>query len=82
MKFPLYFQCSFNRPNLIYQVREKDTNVIQNIEEFIIKAYKNKPGIIYCCTIKECEDLKKKLAKLIKCDFYHGSMTDQKRSEV
>ena len=54
MKNALYFQNSFNRSNIIYQIKkkEKDDKVILDISEFIKNNYLKKSGIIYCCTIK------------------------------
>jgi len=46
---------------------------------FIIRS-----GIIYCCTIKDCEDISNKLNSnyKLKCAYYHGSMAVKERSEV
>ena len=46
-----FFQSSFNRPNLYYEVREKTKRVLADIEKIIYK-YKNKSGIIYCLSKK------------------------------
>ena len=50
------FKASFNRPNLYYEVRTKDSEV----EKDIIKYIKNnigKSGIIYCLSRKKVEEL-------------------------
>ena len=46
---------------------------------FIQSTYPNKSGIIYCSTIKACEDLAAKLGKHLKVGTYHGSMSEQDR---
>lgn len=52
MKRSQYFQSSFNRPNLIYEVREKKStkmdDVLKEMANFIKEKYKNKSGIVYC----------------------------------
>lgn len=42
MDYPYYFQCSFNRPNLIYEVREIDKKkIFEDMNKFINENYKN-----------------------------------------
>ena len=72
MHMPLFFQCSFNRPNLIYQVRQKDSETVKEIVKFVREIYPNKAGIIYCCTVKDCEDVANKLGMSLKCGVYHA----------
>ncbi len=53
----LYFQSSFNRPNLFYEVkaRKKGADYFQDLADLIQKRFKNQCGIIYCATVKACE---------------------------
>jgi len=44
----LYFQASFNRENIIYHIREKKKDYLEEIAIFINNTYPNKSGIIYC----------------------------------
>ena len=45
---------------------------------------KNKSGIIYCVSRKDCERLAENLRRNhgVKCDFYHADLSYNKRSEV
>ena len=43
----LYFQSSFNRPNLIFEVRKKTRDSLYEIQKFINKNYPKKSGIVY-----------------------------------
>ncbi|KAL6041592.1 DNA helicase [Balamuthia mandrillaris] len=49
------FTMSFNRPNLIYQVKKKSKSVIKDIAQWITKNYQGMSGIIYCLSRDECE---------------------------
>lgn len=55
MKNPFYFQSSFNRPNLFYEVREKNKEFILDMKRLIIEDFKNQTGIIYCSSVKTCQ---------------------------
>ena len=82
----VYFQSSFNRPNLFYQIRNKKKikNIAKDLSEILNERFKNKSGIIYCISKKECESLCKELKTQhgIKCDFYHASLTVKKRQDI
>jgi bloom syndrome protein len=55
------FTSSFNRPNLLYEVRKKNKSTIDDIVQFINSKYKNKVGIIYCLSRNETEQVAEKL---------------------
>ena len=55
MKDCLYFQSSFNRENLIYYIREKKKDHLDEIAAFIKNVYDKKSGIIYCLRKNEAE---------------------------
>ncbi|MCL1938479.1 MAG: DNA helicase RecQ [Candidatus Azobacteroides sp.] len=75
------FKSSFNRPNLYYEVRQKDKNVDREIVKFI-KAHANKSGIVYCLSRKKVEDFTEILkANGINALAYHAGMDSQTRSE-
>ena len=86
MKHALFFQSSFNRPNLFYEVRSKTKihSLIEDIGTFIQRNYPNSPGIIYCNSKKTCEELSKLLCRNyhVKCSFYHAGLEVSKRSNV
>ena len=50
------FKSSFDRPNLYYEVRPKNKEVIKNIIKYI-KQHPNKSGIVYCLSRKKVEEL-------------------------
>lgn len=80
-----YFQSSFNRPNLIYKIRDKSKvkNIVEDIIVIIKEKFLYKCGIIYCLSRQECEQLCGQLAEYeVKCDFYHGRMSDAARKDV
>ena len=77
------FQSSFNRPNLVYEIRDKKglKNIEQDLSELLNRRFKGKSGIIYCISRKDCENVCEKLKKNynIKCDFYHAELPYSKR---
>ena len=86
MKDTLYFQLSYNRPNLYLEIRNKKLyyNPIEDMAKIIKKFYNNKTGLIYCNSKADCERITKILSKNheIKCDYYHAGLSDMKRTEV
>ena len=50
------FISSFNRPNLYYEIREKNKDVDKEVVKFI-KNHPGKSGIIYCLSRKKVEEL-------------------------
>ena len=67
------FKSSFNRPNLLYEVRSK-TNATKEIIRYI-KSNEGKSGIIYCLSRKKVEELSELLAaNNIKVAPYHAGM--------
>ena len=79
----IYFQSSFNRPNLVYEIREKkkmkDTE--QDLVQMLRTRFKNRSGIIYCISRKDCERLAETLNYnyKVKCDFYHADLPYARR---
>ncbi len=75
---PIYFQSSFNRPNLLYEIKLKKTckNIENDLVNLLQNRFKNKSGIIYCQSRKDCEQLCEKLSTqhLIKCSYYHAEL--------
>ncbi|CAD8111022.1 unnamed protein product [Paramecium primaurelia] len=81
----LYLQSSFNRPNLVYEVRcrEEFKKAVQEIKEFINQTYPKQSGIIYCLTQSECQTLSQNLIYHgIGSDFYHAGLTEKERHRI
>ena len=86
MKNTLYFQLSYNRPNLYLEIRNKKNyyNPIEDMAKIIKKYYNNKTGLIYCNSKSDCENICRILSTnhKINCDYYHAGLSDKKRSEI
>lgn len=86
MKNTLYFQLSYNRPNLYLEIRKKNLyyNPIEDIAKIIEKFYSNKTGIIYCNSKADCERISKilKTNHRINCAFYHAGLNDRERRDI
>ena len=75
------FKSSFNRPNLYYEVRQKNKDIDKEIVKFI-KANQGKSGIVYCLSRRKVEDFTEILkANGIDALAYHAGMDSQTRSE-
>ncbi|MDR2086118.1 MAG: DNA helicase RecQ [Dysgonamonadaceae bacterium] len=75
------FKSSFNRPNLYYEVRQKNKNIDKEIVKYV-KANQGKAGIIYCLSRKKVEDFTQILkANGINALAYHAGMDSMARSE-
>lgn len=74
------FKSSFNRPNLYYEVRQKNNNIDKEIIRYI-KSNEGKSGIIYCLSRKKVEELAEMLqVNEIKALAYHAGMDSQTRT--
>ena len=75
------FKSSFNRPNLYYEVRDKDENIDKEIIKYIL-SQDSKSGIVYCLSRKQVDDFAQILqANDINALPYHAGMDAQTRSE-
>ena len=73
------FKASFNRPNLYYEIRHKNSNIDSDIIKFINKN-KNKSGIIYCLSRKKVEELAETLiVNNINALPYHAGLDSKTR---
>ena len=71
MKNTFYFCSPFNRPNLRYSVVKKtspETSLNQLIK--ILVRYTGMTGIVYCSSIKKCDQLSKSLSKGLNTKVY------------
>ncbi|MFZ4704550.1 MAG: DNA helicase RecQ [Bacteroidales bacterium] len=68
------FMSSFNRPNLYYEVRQKNEDVIKEIIRYI-KIHPGQSGIIYCLSRKKVEEIADSLqVNGIKALPYHAGL--------
>ena len=76
------FKSSFNRPNLYYEVRQKNKDIDRQIIMFI-RQHPGKSGIIYCLSRKKVEELAEVLkANDIKAAPYHAGLDSATRSQT
>jgi ATP-dependent DNA helicase RecQ len=78
------FKSSFNRPNLYYEVRQKqsDEDTDNQIIRFL-KQHQGKSGIIYCLSRKKVEELSAKLQlNGFKAAPYHAGLETDKRTQT
>ena len=74
------YRQSFNRKNITYYVFKKKKTVIDDVVERIKSKYRNKCGIIYCLSRKDCETTALKLkSKGINAGHYHAGMDEQSK---
>ncbi|RAL16268.1 RecQ family helicase MusN [Aspergillus homomorphus CBS 101889] len=77
---------SFNRPNLSYEVRnkQKGSELLSSMADIINTSYRHKSGIVYCLARTTCETVAEKLRKDfgIKAAHYHAGMSTEDRAEV
>ena len=75
------FKSSFNRPNLFYEIRKKDSSIDKQIISFI-KNNSGKSGIIYCLSRKRVEDFTNILQiNDINALAYHAGLDKKVRSK-
>lgn len=87
MRHPATVKLSFNRPNLIYEVRQRKGEVQEILN--LVKEFPNASGIVYCLGTKSTETLAKALNnkfkqnrikdgrnRQVRAVFYHGKMED------
>ena len=86
MRNPFKSQSSFNRVNLNYDVRKKDSKVVDTIADYIAQRPQD-CGVIYCLSRKNCEEVSEKLqTKLndkgcgrVRVSFYHAELDAAER---
>ncbi|EMD00038.1 hypothetical protein BAUCODRAFT_63664, partial [Baudoinia panamericana UAMH 10762] len=80
------FTRSFNRPNLYYEVRPKESKGkdLESIATLIKERHRGQSGIIYCLSRKNCEDMAADLVKQhkVKAAHYHAGLTSEQRSKA
>uniref|UniRef100_UPI0037E89F49 ATP-dependent DNA helicase Q1 isoform X1 n=1 Tax=Semicossyphus pulcher TaxID=241346 RepID=UPI0037E89F49 len=83
---PITITASFNRTNLYYEVRIKDSNneaSISDIASLIKSKYKDQSGIVYVFSQKDAESVSSELQnKDIQAYPYHANMEPEQKSSV
>eukprot|EP01116_Phalansterium_solitarium_P023458 TRINITY_DN821_c0_g1_i1.p1 TRINITY_DN821_c0_g1~~TRINITY_DN821_c0_g1_i1.p1 ORF type:complete len:517 (-),score=162.58 TRINITY_DN821_c0_g1_i1:254-1804(-) len=80
---PLFFQQSFNRPNLRYSVEPKAVSASKDVIPWIKQHYPKECGIVYCLSRADCEKLADELLCAgISAAFYHAGMAKADRKEA
>lgn len=84
LKEPVVLTQSFNRPNLFYEVRKKEKGFLEQIANIVKKDHAGQPGIIYCLSKKNCEDVANQLRKQysVRAMHYHAGMEKDDRKRV
>eukprot|EP01116_Phalansterium_solitarium_P017967 TRINITY_DN4581_c0_g1_i3.p1 TRINITY_DN4581_c0_g1~~TRINITY_DN4581_c0_g1_i3.p1 ORF type:complete len:831 (+),score=228.95 TRINITY_DN4581_c0_g1_i3:43-2535(+) len=78
-----FFRSPFNRPNLVYEVREKLSSVADDMAAFIKTHYKTDSGIVYCFSRNESQTVAEELrARNIKAEHYHANMDPEEREKI
>ena len=86
MRNPFKSQSSFNRVNLNYDVRKKDSKVVDTIADYIAQRPQD-CGVIYCLSRKNCEEVSEKLQRKlndkgcgrVRVSFYHAELDAAER---
>lgn len=74
---------SFNRPNLIFEVRNKSKGCVDEICKTINEQFRKKCGIIYCLSRKDCETMSQSIRERgISSGPYHAGMSDIQRRKI
>lgn len=75
------FKQSFNRRNLVYEVRKKKKNVIEEIAMEIKTIHQGEAGIIYCFSQRDCVQIAETLVEKhrLRALPYHGGLSDNIR---
>lgn len=83
MHEPVLLKQSFNRVNLMYEVKNKPPNIYEWIREYIVQKHRGKTGIIYCHSKQSCETTAQKLNDFgVSCMYYHAGMDPTERFDV
>ena len=78
---PETFLASFDRPNISLQVRPGRKRIEQIIE--FVRKRPNQPGIIYCFSRRNCEDVAGRLlARGVKATYYHAGLGPREREQT
>lgn len=85
MRNCIQYTMSFNRPNLLYEVRPKgkDSTMNTDIATMINMHYRGKTGIIYCSSREKCQTFAKELCGAgITAAHYHAYLPVSEKEHV
>lgn len=86
LRNPVIFYQSFNRSNLVYEVKRKNRSAaVEEIASWIKETFPDgvPSGIIYCISRKECGEIAAKLCELgIHAAHYHAEMEPTERART
>nr|KAJ0198367.1 hypothetical protein LSAT_V11C700370890 [Lactuca sativa] len=86
LKIPhaVVLETSFDRPNLKYEVIEKNKEPLKQLGKLVSDRFKNSSGIVYCLSKNECAEVSKFLNEKckIKTVFYHAGLSARQRVAV
>jgi ATP-dependent DNA helicase RecQ len=78
LRYPVAIRASFDRPNLSYEVREKERGDKQLVD--IVKQFDGQAGIVYRTSRKSVNDTAAMLRKRgLRALPYHAGLSDQER---
>lgn len=78
-----FFRSTADRPNLTYQVRPKDSNVIQDMTEFIKEKHPRSAGIVYTYSKKDADTVANELCQQgIVASSYHSDVTPVRKKAI
>ncbi|HVU69622.1 MAG TPA: DNA helicase RecQ [Ktedonobacteraceae bacterium] len=81
LRDPYLHVASFNRPNLYYEVRQKNRHSYHEVLEFL-RTHENESVIIYCQARKTVDDLSEMLTQDgIRALPYHAGLTGEQRTQ-
>ena len=78
-------KSSFNRKNLFYEIRPKNSKTVySDIYTLITSQFKGKTGIIYCPSKRACEEVAARLREefSLPAQHYHAGMSREDRSRI
>jgi bloom syndrome protein len=92
----IVFKSSFNRPNLVYEVRKKPTNkaALKEMADLIVGRFTARGrvqcGIVYALSKNQCETVARDLQQALRArlntgprvEHYHGGMSADERARV
>lgn len=75
------FKQSFNRSNLVYEVRKKTKHVVDEIAREVTTIHQGEPGIVYCFSQRDCVQVAEALATKhgLRALPYHAGLSDEIR---
>ena len=80
---PVFLKQSFNRTNLLYEIKWKKKDYLEDIKAYIMTRFPRSTGILFCNSKQACEDTSSKLNELgLSTGFYHAGMSTEDRFQA